>query len=86
MQGMDDNTALSMVDGKLKASYPDNTPKRSVPDTEKGHGNKGFKTPSRALSMADLTNDELALKAALPDAWKNDKEFLKAVSDSRGSK
>jgi len=86
MQGMDDNTALSIVDNKLKASYPDNTPKRSVPDTEKGHGNKGFKTPSRALSMADLTNDELALKAALPDAWKNDKEFLKAVSDSRGSK
>ena len=86
MQGMDDSNALILVETKLKSSFPENTPKRSVPETEKGHGNRGFKTPSRTLSMGDLTQDELAIKAAFPDAWKDDKEFLRAVADTRGSK
>lgn len=75
--------ALQMLDAEIAREYPTQTmEKQSI--TERG-SKPGNKPSSKALSMSDVTTEELKWRDAMPDAWKDEKKFLKAVQDSRKS-
>jgi len=73
--------AIAQVDGLYNNSPASNPHKPSVPQVEAGK-NRGFKAkPSKNLTMADVTREELKMRDAFP-TW-TDEQFLKAVKNSR---
>ncbi|MES2367695.1 MAG: hypothetical protein V4563_17595 [Pseudomonadota bacterium] len=77
--------ALGKLESEIKKHYPPATTKAAatLPESEKGHGNKGFGNRKAALTMDSLTQNEREIYKALPGAWKNEAEFLQAVADDR---
>lgn len=76
--------ALAKLESEIKKHYPPpKSPTTNLPESEKGHGNKGFGNRKAALTMNDLTSNERNIYNALPGAWKNEAEFLQAVADDR---
>jgi hypothetical protein len=85
-QGMTIEQSISAMESDVNRAFPDlNTNRDNHPLPEKG-SKPGRKAAARSLTMADLTSEERKFRAAMPGAWKDDKEFLQAVSDSRSEK
>lgn len=72
--------ALSLVNQEMEKHYPDK--KQSAPMAEGGSAPKGNKERTKALTMNDVTPEELKMKKFFPH-FKDDKKFLQAVTDSR---
>ncbi|MBL4574431.1 MAG: hypothetical protein JKY86_15360 [Gammaproteobacteria bacterium] len=83
--GLDVSTALSNMDADIAREFPDVNQARSNQPSVEGGSRPGGKRPSRAITMTDLTNEERAIYKNMPDTWKTEADFLKAVQDSRGS-
>jgi hypothetical protein len=82
-QNMPVGQALAALEGEVKKNFPPPPRQTHVPDSEKGRVSAGLKSRTAALTMADVTQQELNYRKALPDAWASDKEFLQAVADNR---
>lgn len=81
--GQDVATALANMERDIAREFPaSNGTREKVPSSE-GGSKPGGKRGSAKLSMSDLTSDEKKFRAAMPGAWKDDKEFLQAVQDIR---
>lgn len=73
--------ALKSLDGDISRTYPATNPNREAPaSTEAGRG-PGQKPTAKALTMGDLTAEES--KQYVPSMWKDEKQFLDAVVNSR---
>jgi hypothetical protein len=82
-QGHTAKQALDHVDARLANLYPVSNPRRDQPDSTES-GTKRPKQKNRDLSMDDLTQDEKQEWNQYGQLmFKDQKSFLKAVSDTR---
>ncbi len=73
--------ALKSLDGDISRTYPaTNANRNALANTETG-GGPGQKVAAKALTMGDLTSEES--KQYVPSMWKDEKQFLDAVTNSR---
>lgn len=75
--------ALDAVERDVAREFPEVNQGRAREPASEGGSPPGKKASAKALSMSDLTAEEAKWRTAMPGAWKNDKEFLQAVSDNR---
>jgi hypothetical protein len=77
--------ALNRLESEVKKHFPNKAAPAPthVPEQERGKGSAGFKAKTHALTMSDVTSEEMKIYNALPGAWASEKEFLKAVEDDR---
>ena len=85
-QGMTVEQSISAMETDVNSAFPDVNPNRSNHPMPEGGTKPGKKASPQRLTMADLTAEERKFKSAMPGAWKDDKEFLQAVADSRSDK
>lgn len=81
-EGLSPEQALQRVETEDKRHFQSKG-KTSVPESEKGGGNKGFSKKTSQLTWDDLTADELKAYKASKAGWKDENAFLKAVADVR---
>ena len=79
--------ALAYVDAQINRLYPTEqptNPRRSQPSMNERPSQQAPRRNNRELSMNDLTNDERQGWSSFGQLmYKNEKDFLKAVSDAR---
>ena len=80
--GWSTKAILQHVNMEVGRAYPDTTSKATIADSEKPRST-GFRKSEKAVTMSDLTPEEIKWRQALPGAWKDDASFLKAVADAR---
>lgn len=85
-QGMSVSDALAAAEADINREFPTINPKREAEPLPEGGSPPGKKVSGKKLSMSDLTHEEKKFRQAMPGAWKDDKEFLQAVADSRSTK
>ena len=76
------NNVLRTVNEIMDREFP-NTP--VIPQSEGGSRPKGNQSRGRALTMDDVTPDEMKIRSSFPK-WADDKIFLQAITDSRREK
>jgi hypothetical protein len=81
--GQDARTALANAERDVGREFPEINPARENHPTPEGGSKPGGKRGARALTMADLTNEEARIYRSMPGTWASEKDFLKAVQDSR---
>ncbi len=85
-QGYDDVTTLQMIDRDMAREFPDINPNITGAPRAEGGSRPGNKAPSKTLTMKDLTAEEAGIwKNRGTGMWANEKDFLKAVEDSRSA-
>lgn len=83
-QGLTPDAALKLVDSDISKAFPNVNPNRNgaaMAEGSRGPGGKRAAGPN--LSMTDLTREEQNIYRAMPNAWKSEADFLKAVSNDR---
>jgi hypothetical protein len=85
-QGKSVEQAIAAVEAGLKKHYPPPSAKTTtIPESERGSGSRGFGKSTKALTMADLNDEEKLAWKHMSHAWKNEKEFLQAAQDLRNA-
>jgi len=74
--------AIAAVEADIQKNF---SPRREahIPESEKGKGSAGFKAKVSSVTWDDLSSEETKIYNAMPNAWKDKKEFLQAVQDER---
>jgi hypothetical protein len=81
--GQDSKTALANAERDIKREFPEINPGINRQPTPEGGSKPGSKRSQKALTMNDLTQEEASIYKKMPGTWATDKDFLKAVQDSR---
>ncbi len=81
--GQDVNAAISNMEADITREFPAINPNRENHPRSEGGSKPGGKRGSRAVTMADLTDEERNIYKKTPGTWATEAEFLKAVQDSR---
>lgn len=84
-RNMTPEAIINHVNTGIAKEFPSQkTKKPAVAEVEKGNGPSNFgKSKPKALTIADITEEEHKWLNAMPNAWKTDKEKIQAVTDSR---
>lgn len=83
-KGMTMAESLAFVDDNISGiSKTKVNPNRSLPSSNSSSGGQGKASKVRKITMSEVSNAELAIRAAFPDGAEGDKIFLQSVQDSR---
>ena len=83
--GMSNEDAVAAMEADVSREFSSQNAQRDrAPAQERNQSTPGKKHVQK-LTMNDLTAKERNLHNQMSDAWKDDAEFLQAVSDSRGA-
>lgn len=85
-QGQSVEQAITSMDRDIAREFPAVNHNRDKQPLTEGGTRPGSTRGSKKLGTGDLTGEELKYYRAMPDAWKNEAEFLQAVQDTRGEK
>ncbi len=83
-QGKPIPQALATLEADIAKHYP--PPSRhatTVPETETGKRSVGFGKTTKAITMNDLTSEEAYIYKHNASMWKDQKDFLQSVADTR---
>lgn len=82
-QGLDDMTAIRLMESDIQREFREVNPNiNGAPMAERG-SKPGNKAPSTAITMNNLTPEERKVWDLSGNMWKDEKQFLQAVKDSR---
>lgn len=85
-QGMSIENSLKAMEADIAREFPAMNRNRTSEPIPEGGSPPGKKSAPRKLHWSDLTSEEIKWYKAMPGAWKNESEYLQAVSDDRGNK